>query len=225
MTRSVAEVILFGGLAAVVSILAALWSSLLSEIRPFLPPTMRKSSVEGWAISCWIWDSYIPKKIQRKYFMLHIFGVIFVGYINIFVGLNEDFAATVVFRVVLAGGLVSLAVEGWRHRDRLFGLPSPRRTIPCQSAGDVPEIMSDPGASLPGAPKKMEWYDVLRPREAVAAGLIGLAVAWACFHFATSQGGVFPGYSLLQTKNLGMALMLLGFAIPYWLTRHLLRRR
>ena len=73
--------------------------------------------------------------------------------------------------------------------------------------------------------KKPEWYDVLGPRGAVIAGLAGLAVAWALTYYASHTGYVFWGYSPPQWKNLGTALVVLGFAVPYGLVKWWVKRR
>jgi hypothetical protein len=73
--------------------------------------------------------------------------------------------------------------------------------------------------------KKPEWYGVLEPREAVIAGIVGLAVVWALTYYASHSGYVFWGYSPPQWKNLGTALILLGFAVPYCLVKWLVQRR
>jgi hypothetical protein len=50
--------------------------------------------------------------------------------------------------------------------------------------------------------KKSEWYDVLQPREAVIAGIVGLAVVWALTYYGYHTGYVFWGYSPPQWKTL-----------------------
>ena len=73
--------------------------------------------------------------------------------------------------------------------------------------------------------KKPEWHDVLEPRVAVIAGLVGLAVVWPLTFYASQAGYVFWGYSPPQWKNLGTALVVLGFAVPYCLVKWLVKRR
>ena len=74
--------------------------------------------------------------------------------------------------------------------------------------------------------KKLAWYDVLEPREAVIAGIVrGLAVVWPLTYYAYHTGYVFWGYSPLQWKNLGTAIDVLGPAVPYCLVKWLVKRR
>ena len=73
--------------------------------------------------------------------------------------------------------------------------------------------------------KEPAWYEVLEPREAVFAGLIGLAVVYPLVYYAGHVGYVFCGYSPREWKNLGTAVDVLGFAVPYILVRWLVRRR
>jgi hypothetical protein len=73
--------------------------------------------------------------------------------------------------------------------------------------------------------KKPAWYDVLKPREAVIAGVVGLAVVWPLTYYAIHGGYVFRSYSPLQQKNFGTAIDVLGFAIPYWSAKWLSKRR
>jgi hypothetical protein len=73
--------------------------------------------------------------------------------------------------------------------------------------------------------KKPEWYDVLEPREAVIAGIVGLAVVWSLSYYAKHTGYVlYWGYTDFEWKNLATAMMLLGFAVPYWLVKWLAKR-
>ena len=74
--------------------------------------------------------------------------------------------------------------------------------------------------------KKSEWYDVLEPREAVIAGLVGLAVVWPLTYYAYHTGYyVFWGLSPPQWKAIGTAIDVLGFAVPYWLVKWFVKRR
>ena len=72
--------------------------------------------------------------------------------------------------------------------------------------------------------KKPEWYDVLEPREAVIAGLLGLAVVWPLTYYAYHTGPYW-GFSLPQWKAIGTALAMLAFAVPYWLVKWWVKRR
>jgi hypothetical protein len=73
--------------------------------------------------------------------------------------------------------------------------------------------------------KKPEWYDVLQPREAVIAGLVGLAVVCPLTLYAMNHGYIVWSYSARQQKDFGTAIIMLGFAVPYLLTKWLLKRR
>jgi hypothetical protein len=73
--------------------------------------------------------------------------------------------------------------------------------------------------------KEPEWYEVLEPREAVFAGIIGFAVVYPLVYYAYHVGYVFWGYSPREWKNLGTAVDVLGFAVPYILVRWVVRRR
>jgi uncharacterized membrane-anchored protein len=73
--------------------------------------------------------------------------------------------------------------------------------------------------------KKPEWYDVLEPREAVIAGIVGLAAVWALTYYVSQAGYVFWGYSPPQWKNVGTAMVVLGFAVPYCLVKWWVKRR
>jgi hypothetical protein len=75
------------------------------------------------------------------------------------------------------------------------------------------------------AMNKPEWYDVLRPHEARIAGVVGLAVVWPLTYYAIHKGYLFHDYSPLQQKNLGTAIDVLGFAVPYWFVKWLLERQ
>jgi hypothetical protein len=76
-----------------------------------------------------------------------------------------------------------------------------------------------------GAMKEPEWYEVLKPREAVIAGLAGLGVVYPLIYYASHQGFVFWGYSPPQWKNLGTAFDLLSFVVPYLLVKWIMERR
>src|SRR5712671_4607407 len=65
--------------------------------------------------------------------------------------------------------------------------------------------------------KRPEWYDVLEPREAVIAGIAGVAVVWPLIYYAYHAGYVFWGYSPRQWKDFGTAIDVLAFAVPYCL--------
>lgn len=68
--------------------------------------------------------------------------------------------------------------------------------------------------------KKAEWYDVLGPREAVIAGLVGLAVVWPLTYYAYRTAYYASwGLTLPQWRALGTAIDMLGFVLPYWATR------
>ena len=72
--------------------------------------------------------------------------------------------------------------------------------------------------------KKPEWYDVLKPREAVIAGLVGLAVVWPLTFYAMNHGYIVWSHSPRRQKDFGTAIIMLSFAVPYWLTKWLLKR-
>jgi hypothetical protein len=72
---------------------------------------------------------------------------------------------------------------------------------------------------------KPEWYDVLEPREAVIAGIVGLAAMWSLTYYASRAGYEFWGYGPRQWKNVGTAIDVLGFAVPYCLVKWLVKRR
>ena len=73
--------------------------------------------------------------------------------------------------------------------------------------------------------KESNWYDVLKPREAVIAGTVGLAVVYPLGFYAYRAGYVFWGYSPPQWKDLGTAIGLLSFAVPYLLVKWVVERR
>jgi hypothetical protein len=73
--------------------------------------------------------------------------------------------------------------------------------------------------------KEPEWHEVLEPREAVCAGTVGLAIAWPLVYYAHHVGYVFWGYSPPEWKNLGTAIDVLGFAVPYVLVKWIVKRR
>jgi hypothetical protein len=73
--------------------------------------------------------------------------------------------------------------------------------------------------------KKPEWHDVLEPRQAVVAGIVGLAAVWPLTYYAHHAGTVFWGYGPAQWKNVGTAIDVLGFAVPYCLVKWLVKRR
>jgi len=70
-----------------------------------------------------------------------------------------------------------------------------------------------------------QWHDTLGPREAVTAGLVGLAIVSALSIYASQAGYVFWGYSPPQWKDMGTAIELLGFAVPYLFVKWFLGRR
>lgn len=73
--------------------------------------------------------------------------------------------------------------------------------------------------------KEPEWHEVLRPREAVIAGIVGLAIVYPLVYYAYHTGYVFWGYSPPQWKGVGTAVDLLGFAVPYVLVKWVMERR
>jgi hypothetical protein len=50
--------------------------------------------------------------------------------------------------------------------------------------------------------KEPEWYEVLEPREAIFAGIIGFAVVYPLVYYAYHVGYVFWGYSPREWKTL-----------------------
>jgi hypothetical protein len=68
--------------------------------------------------------------------------------------------------------------------------------------------------------KQAQWYDVLEPRAAVIAGIVGLAIVWALCAYLR-YGGHYAAWGISPTtsKNFGTLAILLGFALPYWLLR------
>jgi hypothetical protein len=73
--------------------------------------------------------------------------------------------------------------------------------------------------------KEPEWHEVLEPREAVLAGMVGLAIVWPLVYYAYHVGYAFWGYSPPEWKNLGTAVDVLGFAVPYVLVKWIVKRR
>jgi hypothetical protein len=73
--------------------------------------------------------------------------------------------------------------------------------------------------------KEPECYEVLQPREAVFAGMVGLAIVWPLVYYAGHAGYAFWGYSPPEWKNLGTAIGVLGFAVPYVLVKWIVKRR
>ena len=73
--------------------------------------------------------------------------------------------------------------------------------------------------------KNPEWYEVLGPREAIFAGVIGFAIVYPLVYYAYHVGYVFWGHIPREWKNLGTAVDVLGFAVPYILVRWVVRRR
>jgi hypothetical protein len=73
--------------------------------------------------------------------------------------------------------------------------------------------------------KEPEWYEVLNPREAVIAGIVGLAVVYPLIYYASHHGYEFWGYSPRQWKNLGTAVDVLSFAVPYAIVKWVMKRR
>jgi len=67
------------------------------------------------------------------------------------------------------------------------------------------------------------WHEVLKPREAVIAGIVGLVIVWALLYYASQVGYVFWGYSPPEWKNLGTAMIALAFAVPYLLVKWILK--
>jgi hypothetical protein len=73
--------------------------------------------------------------------------------------------------------------------------------------------------------KRPEWYEVLKPREAVIAGLVGLAVVYPVIYYAQHTGYALWGMSPPQWKNLGTVIDALAFAVPYLLVKWVMERR
>jgi hypothetical protein len=62
----------------------------------------------------------------------------------------------------------------------------------------------------------------LEPRAAVIAGLVGAAIAWLLSHYVIDYTAW--GLTPPQRKNWGTALMVVGFALPYWVVKWLVKR-
>jgi hypothetical protein len=73
--------------------------------------------------------------------------------------------------------------------------------------------------------QESQWYDVLEPREAVIAGMVGFAVVYPLTYCAYHAGYKFWGYSPPQWKDLGTAADVLAFAVPYLLVKWVMKRR
>lgn len=73
--------------------------------------------------------------------------------------------------------------------------------------------------------QKSQWHGLLEPREAVMAGVAGLAIVWPLIYYAYHSGFVFWGYIPQQWKNFGTAVDLLSFVVPYLLVKWWVRRR
>jgi len=71
-----------------------------------------------------------------------------------------------------------------------------------------------------------QWYEVLGPRAAVIAGLVGLAVVWPVTHYV-SRTGYYASWGLTfpQARAIGTLIVMLGFALPYWAVRWWVTRR
>jgi hypothetical protein len=73
--------------------------------------------------------------------------------------------------------------------------------------------------------KEPEWHNVLEPREAVIAGVLGLAAMWALGALGYFDAGyIFWDLTPFQRKEWGTLLMVLGFAVPYCLVKWLVKR-
>ena len=70
-----------------------------------------------------------------------------------------------------------------------------------------------------------EWFEVLKPRKAVIAGLVGLAIVYPCVYYASYTGYVLWGYSPPQWKGVGLAVDVLAFTLPYLLVKWVIERR
>jgi hypothetical protein len=73
--------------------------------------------------------------------------------------------------------------------------------------------------------KEPEWHEVLEPREAVFAGIMGFVIVSPLVYYAYHVGYVFWGYSPPKWKDLGTAVDVLGFAVPYVLVKWVAKRR
>jgi hypothetical protein len=72
--------------------------------------------------------------------------------------------------------------------------------------------------------KRAQWHDVLEPRAAVIAGLVGLAVVWPLTYYV-SHTGLYAswGFSQPAWRAIGTTTAMLGFALPYWLAKWLVK--
>jgi hypothetical protein len=71
--------------------------------------------------------------------------------------------------------------------------------------------------------KNPAWYDVLEPRKAVIAGIVGLAAVWPLTYYAYHAGYELWGYGPRQWKDVATAINVLGFAVPYCLVKWLVK--
>ena len=73
--------------------------------------------------------------------------------------------------------------------------------------------------------RKPEWSDVLGPRAAVIAGMVGFAIVWPLGYYVSNAGYVFWGFTPPQYRNLVTVIDVLSFTLPYLLVKWWRKRR
>jgi hypothetical protein len=96
---------------------ALLYSQVLEEVRPDLPPQFRERSMEGYAVDIWIWGPRLPVSLRHKYLWSQALMAISFACLAIIV--HKDI---VIAMLVAVGSVLFLGSVLWRlvkYRDRL----------------------------------------------------------------------------------------------------------
>jgi hypothetical protein len=187
------------------------WNPALREVakrRPLEPLNTERNSFE---VDPFIWSDQVPPAMRRRY-IIAMFGFsLGMALVGIGAWRSNDPRGQTAAMLFLAGACFSACVLSWKIIRRTRGGISQRTVQTREAVTKTSEWRS--------------WYDVLEPREAVIAGIVGLAVVWPLMHYAIPVDYEGWGRSHDWWKGIGLAIMMLGFAVPYWLVKWWTTRR
>ena len=159
------RLLLFVG--AVVSLGRAGWNfnAVIDELRRSLPSKFNELDL-GWAVGYHIWSPVASDAARRHFVWSQLCFSLFALFMGILMLSFGELIGAALFGGLAVVVIVYIAWQSYRYRVRR------------------PETENE--ALLARAVmKKPEWYDVLEPREAVIAGMVGLAVVWPLTYYVS----------------------------------------
>jgi hypothetical protein len=112
-----AVAVFMGGVALAATFFC--YFSALNDITPLLPPSLRDPLAAKFAIEEFVWDSYIPKYIRRRYFFSHVFVSVFFGFTSLSFFLVRSLGGSAAGFLFFIFFSIFTTIQWIRHRDKL----------------------------------------------------------------------------------------------------------